>query len=470
MVRIFTVLAIISMLSPCNTVGQDFIELKLLQSGFRKPVDIENAGDERLFVVEARGIIRILSKDGQVNETPFLDIQDRVRDNSNEQGLLGLVFHPNYDENGYFFVNYTFGSGDTRIARYTRNADNPDLADRDSEKTIIEIGQPASNHNAGDLNFGRDGMLYIGTGDGGGGNDPDNHAQTPNDFLGKMLRLDIDTDEPYLIPADNPFINDASTLDEIWATGLRNPWKFSFDRETGDMYIADVGQGAREEINFQKLASQGGENYGWHCLEGTRDLRPSSCDSEDILVPPVYEYNHEAGNCGGSVTGGYVYRGSNYPSLTGRYIYADYCTGYIWGLQQVDENTWSNTELLSSGAQWTTFGEDNNGEVYVANRSGEISQITTSNTTNIDTAEDLIEIQVNNNPFGENLQLTLKTQRSGFAQIRLIDNSGRTLQERDIQVYRNTNLELSTKSLVSGIYFVEIRFAGQRALEKVVKR
>ena len=470
MVRLFTFLAIACLLIPLGSNAQDIIELKLLQSGFRKPVDIENAGDDRLFIVEARGIIKILAKDGTVNETPFLDIQDRVRDNSNEQGLLGLVFHPDYAQNGYFFVNYTYGSGDTRIARYTRDADNPDLADRDSEKTILEFDQPQSNHNAGDLNFGKDGMLYIGTGDGGGGNDVDNHSQTENDILGKMLRIDINTDEPYLIPPDNPFVDDANTLDEIWALGLRNPWRFSFDRETGDMFIADVGQGALEEINFQSSSSKGGENYGWHCLEGTANLRPSSCDDQDVLIPPVFEYGHENGNCGGSVTGGYVYRGSSYPFLFGKYLYADYCTGYIWGLERVDENSWNNTEFLSSGAQWTTFGEDNNGELYVANRSGEISQIILANTTNVDTAKDKLDIQINSNPFEENLQLIVQTERSGFAQFRLFDNSGRVLQQRDIQIFRNTNLEIATKTLVSGIYFVEIIFEGQRVMEKVVKK
>ena len=470
MIKLFTFPAVVCFLGTLTISAQELIELKPIQSGLRKVVDIESAGDERLFIVDVAGIIRIMSKEGEMNEHAFLDIREKVRDNANEQGLLGLVFHPNYAENGYFFVNYTFGDGDTRIARYTRRADNPERADPDSEKVIIEIGQPAGNHNAGDLNFGPDGMLYVPTGDGGGAFDVDNHSQTTDDPLGKMLRLDINTDEPYEVPADNPFLNDPNTLDEIWAIGLRNPWRFSFDRETGDMYIADVGQGKLEEINFQPANSLGGENYGWNCLEGTTNARPDNCDGDDVLTAPVFEYAHDDGNCGGSVTGGYVYRGQQYPFLTGKYIYADYCTGFMWALERVDGDSWVNTEIHSSGSQWTTFGEDNNGELYAANRSGEIFQITVANTTNVDTAKDLVAIQVSNNPFDESLQLTVKTQRSGFAEFRLIDNNGRTLRQSKVQVYRDTNFEVETENLPSGIYFAEIRFAGQRVLEKVVKK
>ena len=225
--------------------GQNTIDLQLLGSGFFGPTDISNAGDERLFIVERSGRIRILNQDGSVNDDPFLDIRNQVWDNQGEQGLLGVVFHPQYEENGYFFVNYTFGNdGTTRISRFTRNIDNANMADPESEKVILEVPQPYSNHNAGDLSFGPDGFLYIGLGDGGSGNDPENRSQNPQTLLGKLLRIDIDTEEPYQIPEDNPFAQEDFTLDEIWAIGLRNPWRFSFDSGTGDLYIADVGQDA----------------------------------------------------------------------------------------------------------------------------------------------------------------------------------------------------------------------------------
>ena len=313
--------------------AQNLIELESKGSGFNGPVDIENAGDDRLFIVERSGRIRILNEDGTINSEDFLDIREKVQDNAGEQGLLGLVFHPQYAENGYFFVNYTFGEGTTRISRFTRSGDNNDLADPESEKTILEVPQPFNNHNAGDLNFGSDDYLYIGLGDGGSGNDPQNRSQNRQTLLGKMLRIDIDTEDPYQIPPDNPFVQDESTLDEIWAIGLRNPWRYSFDSETGDLYIADVGQSALEEINFQSANSEGGENYGWRCFEGTNSLFPNDCDDIDGLTAPIHAYGHAPQNCGGSVTGGFVYRGSEYPFLSGKYIYADYCTGLIWSLE-----------------------------------------------------------------------------------------------------------------------------------------
>ena len=242
-------------MSSVNLWSQDEIELQLISNAFTEPVDIANAGDDRIFVVEQPGVIKIMDKEGNIEDVDFLDIRNRVRDGG-ERGLLGLVFHPNYTSNGYFFVNYTNNSGTSIIARYSVNPSNANIADADSEKILLEVPQPFGNHNAGDLAFGPDGYLYIALGDGGDGGDPGNRSQTRTQLLGKMLRIDVDNGDPYNIPADNPFVLEDFTLDEIWAIGLRNPWRFSFDRLTGDMWIADVGQGKFEEIHFQPADSQ----------------------------------------------------------------------------------------------------------------------------------------------------------------------------------------------------------------------
>lgn len=246
------------------------LELDLFASGFNRPVNIKHAGDDRLFVVEQDGFIKIVNSDGSVEPTNFLDIDDRVRSIGNEQGLLGLAFHPDFASNGYFFVNYTDNSGDTVISRFSRIGVNPTIADPNSELIILTYTQPYSNHNGGELQFGPDGYLYISSGDGGSGGDPQNNAQNLNSLLGKLLRIDVNNStasNPYEIPADNPFIGDAAARDEIWAYGLRNPWKFSFDALTDDLWIADVGQNAREEINLVP-STDAGLNYGWRCYEG----------------------------------------------------------------------------------------------------------------------------------------------------------------------------------------------------------
>ncbi len=469
--RFLTIIFIFSFVA--NGIAQDIIELQLLENGFTRPVDIEHAGDERLFIAEQPGSIHIMAKDGVVNSVPFLDIREKVRDNSNEQGLLGLVFHPDYANNGYFYVNYTFGQGNTRISRFSRSADNPDLADPDSEKVIWEIGQPFSNHNAGDMNFGPDGMLYIGSGDGGSGGDPDNVSQNRRSLLGKMLRIDVDNGDPYSIPNDNPFADTDETLDEIWAIGLRNPWRFSFDRATGDMYIGDVGQSSREEIHFQPADSKGGENYGWRCYEGNEPFSTRDCDDPSSLTGPIHEYRHLSRNScgGGSVTGGYVYRGKDYPGLVGKYLYAEYCFGNIWALERNGDGEWVNEELYRDvSGRWTTFGQDNNGELYIASRSGGISKITLPGTTSTDTASDRLQLTVLTNPFDVELSIKINTEESGFAQFRIIDITGRTLHERDIQIFKDTNFDVDTELLSSGIYLAEIQFEGRRTVAKVIKK
>jgi len=297
--------------------------------------------------------------------TLFLDIRDRVNDGSNEQGLLGLAFHPNFSQNGYFFVNYTGQGGDTFVARFEVTSD-PNWVDPASEKIILRIKQPFGNHNGGHLAFGPNGQLYIGTGDGGSANDPQGNAQNLNTLLGKMLRLDINHAEPYGVPADNPFIGTGSRP-EIWAYGLRNPWRFSFDRLTGDLYIGDVGQNQWEEINFLAVNAPGGANFGWDFWEAFHPFEGNPPPNLDF-VSPISEYDHSLG-C--SVTGGVVYRGS-LEAWQGVYFYGDFCTGIVWGLLRDSAGEWQNSQLYQTGANITSFGEDENGEVYLVDRKGTV--------------------------------------------------------------------------------------------------
>ncbi len=343
------------------------IGFDLFATGFSDPLYVTHAGDGRIFIVEIAGVIKIIDASGTTLSTPFLDIQSSVG-LGGECGLLGLAFHPNYATNGYFYVNYTTGCpGLTRISRFTVSA-NPNVATAGSEVQLLNITQPYWNHNGGCIQFGPDGFLYIGMGDGGSGGDPQNNSQNTSSFLGKMLRIDVDTGSPYGIPPTNPFVG-TSTLDEIWAIGVRNPWRFSFDRLTGDLYIGDVGQNAWEEIDFQPATSSGGENYGWRCYEGNHAYNTSGCQSQSSYVAAVAEYPHSGTASGCSVTGGYVYRGSMYPALQGYYFYADYCTEELWALIH-NGTSWVNTSLGAlAPASPTSFGEDVNGEVYLTSGS-----------------------------------------------------------------------------------------------------
>ena len=329
-------------------------------AGLNRPTSITNAGDgsNRLFVTEQKGRI-ILLKDFAPQKTPFLDITRRASC-CGERGLLSVVFPKNYSRKGHFYVNYTDKSGDTVVARY-RTTSNPDIADPNSEELILSVKQPYANHNGGQLAFGHDGFLYIGMGDGGSGGDPFGNGQKKDTLLGKMLRIDVESGtKPYAVPPGNPFINKEGFRPEIWALGMRNPWRFSFDRMTGDLYIADVGQNKYEEIDVQPGASKGGENYGWNVMEGMHCYSAASCDKTG-LVMPVAEYDHGKG-C--SVTGGMVYRASEYARLQGIYFYADYCSGRVWGLRQ-SGGQWRTKELLNSGLDVSTFGEDEAGNVYL---------------------------------------------------------------------------------------------------------
>lgn len=352
------------------------IALTTIASGLGSPVDLADPddGSGRLFVVEQAGRVRIV-RNGQVEPTPLLDITDRVRC-CGERGLLGIALPPDYTQKGYFYLNYTteaLGKLQTRISRFHLSADT-DIADPASEQIVLVYDQPHGNHNGGGVVFGPDGFLYIGAGDGGSGGDPDNRAQNLGDLLGKMLRIDVETSSPltYTVPITNPFVGQAGALPEIWAYGLRNPWRYSFDQLTGDLFIADVGQNAYEEIDFQPATSAGGENYGWRISEGKHCFNPNPCDTAGLTLP-IWEYDHSQDDH--SVTGGFVYRGAAYPALQGVYLYADYVSGRIWGLRP-NGARWENHLLLESGRNISSFGQDAAGEVYVVDHAGEILRVT----------------------------------------------------------------------------------------------
>lgn len=348
--------------------AQPTLVLDPFANGFTQPVDIAHSGDSRLFVVQRNGYIFIVDSAGNVNPTPFLDIDARVLSTGgSERGLLGLVFHPQYPSTPYFYVDYINSNGDTRVSRFSVTA-NPDSADPNSEVILLTVSQPYSNHNGGDLAFGPDGYLYISFGDGGSGGDPQNNGQTTSSLLGKILRLDVNQGNSYAIPPTNPFVHVPNINDEIWAYGLRNPWRFSFDRLTGDMWIGDVGQNQYEEIDFQPATSPGGENYGWRCFEGTHNFNQSGCGSTGFEFP-VFEYAHSGAN-GCSVTGGFVYRGSNYSAMYGYYVFADYCSGRFWTIypDTTAVSGWMITDhgVLSPTYNIGSFGENVDGEIFVA--------------------------------------------------------------------------------------------------------
>jgi glucose/arabinose dehydrogenase len=356
------VVAVVAMvLAPARAEAQQLtLGFEPVATGLSSPLGLVHAGDgsRRLFIVEQTGRIKVF--DGTaVLATPFLDVSTLVSC-CGERGLLGLAFHPGYATNGVFFVHYTNTAGNTTLARY-RVSSNPNVADATSAQILLNVTQPFANHKGGQLAFGPDRFLYMGLGDGGDAGDPGNRAQNLGTLLGKIVRIDVDSGSPYAIPATNPFRNTQGALPEIWAYGLRNPWRFSFDRQTGDLFIADVGQGAREEVNLQSASSPGGENYGWRRMEGTACFNPSTACNDGRLELPVLEYDHSLG-C--SITGGYRYRGLRFPQYAGRFFYGDFCSGRIWAATQSGQ-TWSTAQLMDTTLSITSFGEDEAGELYV---------------------------------------------------------------------------------------------------------
>src|SRR5262245_19175302 len=348
-------------------------DLKLVKNNLDEITNIVNAhdGSGRLFLTLQGGRI-VIYNGTQILPTALINLESLITNpRDNEQGLLGLAFHPNYASNRYFYVDYTNrnGIGNTVIARYQTRADDPNRADLSSGWILLTVPQPFTNHNGGQLQFGPDGYLYISLGDGGSGGDPQGNGQKLNTLLGKILRIDVDHTDPglnYAIPPNNPFVSTPNTRDEIWAYGLRNPWRFTFDRATHDLLIGDVGQSSWEEIDFQPASSTGGENYGWNRMEGTHCFEPASGCNDGTLTLPVLEYDHGGGRC--SVTGGYRYRGSAIPSLVGRYLYADFCTGDVRSAAPDGGGVWSSSPLINTPYFVSTFGEDEQGELYLAHR------------------------------------------------------------------------------------------------------
>ncbi|MFY7740991.1 MAG: PQQ-dependent sugar dehydrogenase [Flavobacterium sp.] len=423
------------------------IALQSFATGFNSPVEIANAGDSRLFVVQQGGLIRILNSNGTVNATPFLNLSTIIS-SGGERGLLGLAFHPNYTTNGFFFVNYTNTSGNTVIARYSVSA-NPNIANT-TGTILMTIAQPFSNHNGGSIKFGPDGYLYIGMGDGGSGGDPGNRAQNINENLGKMLRIDVNsTVAPfYTSPSTNPYIGVAGN-DEIWARGLRNPWKFSFNRLNGDLWIADVGQNAFEELN--KIASplpNTGLNFGWKCYEGNATYNTTGCNPANTMTFPFYQYPlYSNGTC--SITGGYVYTGSTYPNLQNKYVFSDYCDNKI---RTIDNNGIVSTSVVFPNNDFVTFGEDYLGELYIAGiSSGTIYKIIDTSLSNSEF--DKMGFSLYPNPAKESF--TIKSSDENLAtKIDLFDLTGKLLLTKKLE--NNPENTIATTSLSKGMYLVTL--------------
>lgn len=450
------------------SLSQEF-DIEVFATSLDNPVNIKHAGDDRLFVVEQAGTIQIVNAEGTLNPNPFLDITSIVYDGASEQGLLGIAFHPNYETNGYFYVNYINNSQDTVISRFERS--DTDTADPDSELILLTISQPYNNHNGGDLAFDTDGYLYIATGDGGNFGDPQNRAQNLNTLLGKILRIDVDNPDGtnnYGIPTGNPFVSNTNALDEIWAYGLRNPWKFSFDKDTGDLWIADVGQNLYEEINMvSPEESANGLNYGWRCYEGNTAYNSTNCPDDSNFTFPIGVYAH-SGNGGPtkcSITGGYRYRGIENSSLTGLYFFADFCSNEI-GFLQANGSDWTLT--FSSpylNNEWSCFGEDVNGELYIAGlTSGTIYKITENSLSTSD--QQINNIKLYTNPENQTITLELNSNNS-INQLNLYDIQGKFL--KSITNFESSKVTISSEGLSSGVYLLELqKHDGSRFIKKLI--
>ena len=369
------------LLSAVAAVAQPTIGFSSFITGLTAPVDIVNAhdGSNRLFIVQQNGIVRLRKTTGMVTR-PFLNMSALIT-YSGEQGLLSIAFHPQYATNRYLFVYYNNTAGNVELAQYRTSATDPDSVDVASRKVMLTITKPYTNHNGCKLNFGPDSLLYFGTGDGGSGGDPNNYAQNLNSYLGKMLRIRVDsftTSPYYTVPSSNPLVGMSSVKTEIYDWGLRNPWRWNFDRQTGDMWIADVGQGAWEEVNMIPAASTNGLNFGWRCYEGNHSYDLSSCGATPLSGKtfPIFEYGHSSAG-GYSITGGLVYRGTQYPALQGYYLCADYVTTNGWLIKQ-SGSTWTTTKQTNFPANVSTFGDAEDGTLYLASLGGTVYQVTAS--------------------------------------------------------------------------------------------
>lgn len=450
-----------------QTSGFQLKQFALLSPG---TVDIAHCGDSRLFAVRQDGLVRAIDSTGKVSSQPFLSIQSLVL-SGGEQGLLGLAFHPNFKQNGWLFVNYTKKDGNSRVSRFSLRTDNPNQADPSSELPILEVVQPFPNHNGGCLKFGPDGQLYIGFGDGGAGGDPYNNGQNTNTFLGKILRINVDSStaaQPYTIPAGNPFVNLSGYAPEIWSLGWRNPWRFSFDRLTGDLWVGDVGQDKEEEINVE-AAGNGGLNYGWRCMEGFSNYNNFGCHVSGRKAQPVFTYGHDAaGGC--SVTGGFVYRGTQNPELFGAYLFTDYCTGRWWMLKRDTNNTYASTVLANlADSEYSTLGEDYKGELYVAGlNSGKLYRMYYSEPVAAAVPSDVVACRLSPNPtqdvFG--LELTLRTAQK--VTVALCDAQQRVLSTEN-QNGSNIRMQFDLRNQPAGTYYLNVQTPSGHFVKEVVK-
>jgi glucose/arabinose dehydrogenase len=460
-------------------------------SGLSRPIyAAAPAGDDRMFIIEQRGVIKILSG-GTVLPTPFLDIDALIPDiaGNDERGLLGIAFHPDYAANGFFYLDYVDLSGNTVIARYHVSTD-PNVADPASATILMTIAQPYTNHKGGTLLFGpRDGYLYIGMGDGGNAGDPGNRAQDPGVLLGKMLRIDVNGTPPYSIPPDNPFAGPDLPLDEIWDLGLRNPYRWTFDRLTGDMIIADVGQSSWEEVDFEPAGSGGGRNYGWRLMEGAHCFTPPNNCNDGSLVLPIFEYSHGGNPFRCSITGGSIYRGSALPGFQGTYFFADYCSNQIWSFrtdgQTVSEYTDRTTELAPGGGlsivNIAAIVEDGHGELYIVDRGsggdGEIYRIQLRASGAGDMPDDFrFDLGAfTPNPMRESGRIEVRMEEAGPLDLEVIDAAGRsvrTLAARHIEtgvhsvVWDGRNAE--GRPVPSGAYFLRAAAGPGRATRSIL--
>lgn len=410
--------------------------------------------DNRLFAVDQSGIIKIINPNGTIEASNFLNITDRVNF-SGEMGLLGLAFHPEFATNRYFYVYYNRAGRTITVSRFTANSVSPNTADPATEKIMLSIPKPFDNHNGGSIHFGADGYLWISTGDGGSGGDPNGNGQNKNSLLGKLLRIDVNSDNAYNIPPTNPFVG-VDGADEVWSYGLRNGWKYSFDRTTNNIWIADVGQNLIEEIN-RVSATTPAVNYGWRCYEGNNAYNTAGCANTSTMTFPVVQYDHSGGKC--SITGGYIYRGNLYPDLAGKYIFADYCSSQI-GILNDATITWSSPFTNNN---FTTFGEDNSKQLYVAAQNGKIFKVK----SNVLAVSDVDKDQIQISPIPAKDFIFIKNINDKNMTAEILDLSGRSVLNT---IVAENDKSIDVTTLKSGDYILILKKDNQKIIsQKIIK-
>jgi glucose/arabinose dehydrogenase len=453
-----------------NTNAQSQVALQQFSTGYIRPLDIQNCGDSRLFIVQETGQLIICDSTGKRLAIPYLDISDRVLYNGGELGLLGAAFDPDYANNGFLYVQYINKNSEIQISRFKRNASNLNKANASSEKLILTVSKPPFvSHNGGCIRFGPDGYLYIGLGDGRGEGDPYNLAQNKTSFFGKMLRIDVHHGNPYSIPADNPFIDSAGYKKEIWALGLRNPWRWSFDALTGALIIGDVGQDAWEEIDFQS-PGKGGQNYGWRCYEGKHVYNDSGCYSQNFYAMPVYEYPHSdaTGEC--SVTGGFVYRGTKYKAWYGKYFFLDYCVGIIKTLTINAKKITEQDVYNGDDYAYTSFGENNMHELYLTNmNTGVIYHIVPAGTKEAISNKTISALQVAPNPSHGSMTISFIDEKIQPVTIKVQDMTMQVFYKQSINTNAGNNKIDIDLHVPSSIYSVIITDANRNIFSKQIR-